>query len=362
MPHRLTGNAASPLSGNIWRLRPAPPTHGKAQSPEARPSSSRRQPSAASLPLELRWLRGQPPHVGWWCASTRGDYGDWRWWNGRQWSQLVREADSPAKAGKAALRPAREKAETITWCEFWPADARVMREDPHSQAMKGRLPAASPWAGDEAKDWNQGPPPHIGWWNAASAPRDDIWRWWNGYSWSAPVGESCDAATAAKQAKVPSELPLSTIRWTHRWPQDARPRVDPRHERAQQLSAKLPQPGQIFRCQPPVPVFRFVKAPRSELVRRDSTPQYARKGDAIVVDADRRRSVVPWGQFVQKFQFNAKRGMCQPKRAPLRATELTGPLQLGGRQAQAGDFLVANEKGQQKAISRQEFLQSWTVS
>ena len=34
------------------------------------------------------------------------------------------------------------------------------------------------------RNWYTGNPPHIGWWNASIARRNNIWRWWNGTEWS----------------------------------------------------------------------------------------------------------------------------------------------------------------------------------
>lgn len=80
--------------------------------------------------------------------------------------------------------------------------------------------------------WNNGPPPHIGWWNASSdtgnAP--ETFSWWNGFRWSLgtqPDKDAKDAAIRAKELRDPEDERL--VRWTDYYPENARvPRIDPR--------------------------------------------------------------------------------------------------------------------------------------
>ncbi len=40
----------------------------------------------------------------------------------------------------------------------------------------------------ESLKWNLFGPPHIGWWIASNCRDWNVWRWWNGSTWSLPVG------------------------------------------------------------------------------------------------------------------------------------------------------------------------------
>lgn len=75
-------------------------------------------------------------------------------------------------------------------------------------------------------EWHEGPPPHVGWWNASALKDCGVWRWWDGRQWSEAALNCRSAEEAAQAAAQPIEWP--PIRWTHYWPQNARvPRVDP---------------------------------------------------------------------------------------------------------------------------------------
>lgn len=79
--------------------------------------------------------------------------------------------------------------------------------------------------------WNNGPPPHIGWWNASTHQSNDAWRWWDGRHWSAVARPSFSrkqihAATSIVAA--PWLGSNSGIQWTDYWPENARvPRIAP---------------------------------------------------------------------------------------------------------------------------------------
>ena len=76
--------------------------------------------------------------------------------------------------------------------------------------------------------WKNGPPPHIGWWNASSVMDDRAWRWWNGEYWSM---RACPA-NSREQVKIPaktrSRITNEIMQWTDYWPENARvPRFAP---------------------------------------------------------------------------------------------------------------------------------------
>lgn len=82
------------------------------------------------------------------------------------------------------------------------------------------------------RTWRKGPPPHVGWWNATSDPKDapETFSWWNGRRWSLGSQPDADAEMAARRAKFPRDIgDAPNVRWTHYYPLNARvPRVDPR--------------------------------------------------------------------------------------------------------------------------------------
>lgn len=74
--------------------------------------------------------------------------------------------------------------------------------------------------------WNDGPPPHVGWWNASANKFGSIWRWWDGAHWSKPAFQEMSAEQAGEQAVV--HAASDDIPWIRRWPEGARvPRVNP---------------------------------------------------------------------------------------------------------------------------------------
>ena len=85
--------------------------------------------------------------------------------------------------------------------------------------------------------WHSGPPPHIGWWNAATGTHSLVnhcWRWWDGKQWSRSALANETALSAAESARYRIPRPLQkAVRWTDYWPENARvPRIDPRQPAA----------------------------------------------------------------------------------------------------------------------------------
>lgn len=77
--------------------------------------------------------------------------------------------------------------------------------------------------------WHKGPPPFPGWWSASYSRLENIWRWWNGRSWSSPAHKYDRPDAAADCACHPDlSATVSDIEWTDYWPENARvPRLDP---------------------------------------------------------------------------------------------------------------------------------------
>ncbi len=83
-----------------------------------------------------------------------------------------------------------------------------------------------------SRTWHNGPPPHEGWWNASTGDQKEVWRWWNGKYWSAPVWPRNSTSAVRTYARVPTNSRPGMIRWTDYWPKDAAvPRIDPRDSR-----------------------------------------------------------------------------------------------------------------------------------
>lgn len=166
-------------------------------------------------PAEL-WHPGAPPFVGWWNASTSANPQTWRWWDGWRWSWAAGPEHTPVEAAsRARRRLTAEQGLPIRWTWAWPEGARTRREPP--TVALDREPADGPWLGTPARLWRKGPPPHPGWWNAATRPRAELWRWWNGRRWSAPVHRTATAEEAARIAAIPAKT-SEPIRWTIRYP------------------------------------------------------------------------------------------------------------------------------------------------
>lgn len=78
------------------------------------------------------------------------------------------------------------------------------------------------------RTWHKGTPPFPGWWNASWDYRHEVWRWWDGHTWSQPVFLDDGMNYIKVAASRPDPLQIA-IEWTDYWPENARvPRVDPR--------------------------------------------------------------------------------------------------------------------------------------
>jgi len=75
------------------------------------------------------WNKGNPPHAGWWNATTEPkpramDFTDfWRFWDGAVWYQRCLPEDNVKSLGP-------ERNPVHCWTDYWPEDARVPRIDP----------------------------------------------------------------------------------------------------------------------------------------------------------------------------------------------------------------------------------------
>ncbi len=79
----------------------------------------------------------------------------------------------------------------------------------------------------ESLKWNLFGPPHIGWWIASNCRDWNVWRWWNGSTWSLPVGP-CEGEERAAQMAYKVSDGQQYIAWTDYYPANARvPRVAP---------------------------------------------------------------------------------------------------------------------------------------
>lgn len=77
--------------------------------------------------------------------------------------------------------------------------------------------------------WHDGPPPHIGWWQASFNKNPAYWRWWDGEKWTNAAHESDKASYAASVVSAKYRVAHGCVRWTYYWPKNARvPRIDPR--------------------------------------------------------------------------------------------------------------------------------------
>lgn len=81
------------------------------------------------------------------------------------------------------------------------------------------------------KQWNDGPPPSIGWWPTRTRTIDDAYpfmyalRWHDGVAWSIHAYESDCAEVAAVSAATHTGVQPQRIQWSARpstWPQRSR--------------------------------------------------------------------------------------------------------------------------------------------
>lgn len=185
------------------------------------------------------WHSGPPPFIGWWNASNALSKGIWRWWDGEYWSVVVREndqLDTVAYYGGIADQLPGD----LMWNDYWPEDAVCPRVDPASAEgicwegrfwvwRDGELTSTSMGAesSKSCRVWHNGPPPHIGWWNASNAHVKTVWRWWDGRRWSVLACEGDQPDTVAYCASIPTEF-RGEILWNDYWPENAVcPRFDP---------------------------------------------------------------------------------------------------------------------------------------
>lgn len=174
------------------------------------------------------WHEGPPPFVGWWQASTTGDRGTWRWWDGFRWSRAAYPQMTAEQAARqAALQLPRGLSQQVCWTWEWPERGRVRREKPKLRTLPVGE-SRSLWPAGAARLWRTGYPDASDWYNAATRPREDLWRWFDHQTnrWSVAVHESATAEEAAQLARLPSRETLP-IRWTTRRPHNRR-----RHLRA----------------------------------------------------------------------------------------------------------------------------------
>lgn len=86
-----------------------------------------------------------------------------------------------------------------------------------------------------ARVWRNGPPPHVGWWNArvttvGCASTEKTWGWWDGQAWSVFSDDYSTPAGAGLRAMLCGADGGSTahVEWTDHYPADARvPRLNP---------------------------------------------------------------------------------------------------------------------------------------
>ena len=82
----------------------------------------------------IQWQADSPPHVGWWnCSFGKNNFPSnvWRWWNGEVWSVALTKWDFLRDVDKlAGCKESPRMNKYITWCDYYPADARVPRVKP----------------------------------------------------------------------------------------------------------------------------------------------------------------------------------------------------------------------------------------
>lgn len=83
--------------------------------------------------------------------------------------------------------------------------------------------------------WNNGEPPHKGWWRVTLGRKDDTrpnrlkyWGWWDGVKWSTFPNQGDTAEVAGRMGCEHGWGDTDDISWTAAYPKNARvPRIDP---------------------------------------------------------------------------------------------------------------------------------------
>lgn len=316
---------------------------------------------------DFEWQGGPPPFIGWWCASRTGVVQNWRWWNGQDWSQACRAGMSAAQVARRAQTPASPHTLAMRWCLHWPHNACVQRIDAFNPAMRGRAPAPEVWSREPAGKWQTGAPPFIGWWNAGTMPRPDIWRWWDGAGWSMPAHQSDSAEQAAVAAARPSGLPLNLVRWTRNWPRRASPRLDLAKLERQELLTSLPAPGMRFFCEPKPVSFRFRRLLRSEVVRSPSGTRHGQAGDVVITGHAGEPTAMRGVDFGMAYVADEQASTCYRRPLQGQAKELDGgralqSLRQQGLSPRAGDFLVHFGGPRGRLVPRADFLNNYRLT
>lgn len=82
---------------------------------------------------------------------------------------------------------------------------------------------------EEKRIWHNGPPPHIGWWNASVHECPMIWRFWTGEAWTNSITPRMICPDSVEGLGIRCGDWQARIKWNDYWPENARvPRIDPR--------------------------------------------------------------------------------------------------------------------------------------
>lgn len=84
---------------------------------------------------EREWIKGDPPHVGWWNASDTRVHDAWRWWNGEYWSAVVFSGGdlySREEINHLARVKNLGSIFPVEYTNHWPKNARVKRVNPEA--------------------------------------------------------------------------------------------------------------------------------------------------------------------------------------------------------------------------------------
>jgi hypothetical protein len=93
------------------------------------------------------WRSGPPPHVGWWFTHHPGlvdmHMFCWRWWDGEQFSSWVSNTEWVGDRIRYLSGIKIPRYDDMTWCSYWPENARVGRYDPATGLCTGEGPRPS---------------------------------------------------------------------------------------------------------------------------------------------------------------------------------------------------------------------------